>query len=247
MNTKILLFDIETAPHLAWVWKLYDTNVINVEEYGYMLSFAYKWYGDKKVKAFSLPDFKGYKKNKKDDKQLCLKLWELFNQADIVIGHNGVAFDVKTAQGRFFIHGLKPPIPFKQVDTLKEARKNFKLPSNKLDDIVRMLEFGRKVPHEGFDMWKGCMNGDKKYWKKMVKYNIHDVKLLNDVYEEMRPWVNNHPNLNVLNGTEDKCPRCSGNVQKRGFAITRTTKHQRLQCQKCGGWSQKPLRSGIVR
>ena len=86
----------------------------------------------------------------------------------------------------------------------------------------------------------------KNVWRKMVKYNKRDVSLLEKVYIKMRPWINNHPNLNLINDTKELCPNCGGHLQKRGFAITRVAKHQRFQCQSCGAWSQKPMK-GIVR
>jgi len=244
---SVLLFDIETFPHVIWAWDLYDTNAIDVKEYGFMLSFAYKWFGESKIQIYSLPDFRGYNKDKSDDKELCQKLWELFDEANIVIGHNGVACDVKTAKGRFFIHGFKPPSPFQQVDTLKVSRKEFKLPSNKLDFIAKMTGIGKKKENEGFPLWRGCAEGDLKAWKKMIVYNKQDVQLLEEVYLMMRPYIENHPNLNLLNNTENKCPNCGGDLQRRGFSVSRVNRFQRFQCQKCGAWSQKPIKRGIIR
>jgi len=244
-QTKILLFDIETAPNLAYVWGKYEQDVIEFKTHWYMISFAYKWLGEKKVKAYSLPDFKGYKTNKESDKEICMKLWELFDKADIVIAHNSQAFDVKKSQGKFLQHGFPPPRPFKQVDTLRVARKYFKFDSNKLDDLGKYLGIGEKINTGGWKLWEGCIKGDKKAWAKMVKYNKQDVVLLEKIYLRMRPWCDNHPNLNLYNDTEDRCPNCGGRVIRNGYRITRTRRHQRFHCQDCGAWSQKPL-NGII-
>lgn len=244
----ITLFDIETFPNVGYVWGKWKQNVIAFKQPWYMLSFAYKTYGEKKVHAYSLPDFKGYKKDKKNDKELCQKLWDLLDKSDIVIAHNGRAFDVRKTQAKFLEHGFPPPTPFQQIDTLSVVRKYFKFDSNKLDDLGKMLKVGKKLPHEGFKLWTDCGEDDiPSAWKKMVAYNKQDVQLLEDIYVKMRPWVADHPNLNLLNNTQDKCPKCSGIMHKRGFAVTRVAKHQRLQCQSCGGWSQRPLTKGIVR
>ena len=48
-SPKILLFDIETAPALAWVWAQFDTSVIATEQDWYMLCFAYKWLDEKRT------------------------------------------------------------------------------------------------------------------------------------------------------------------------------------------------------
>lgn len=102
---ETLIFDIETAPNLAWVWDFYEQNVISVEKERKLLSFAFKWLGQKKVYCYSLRDYK--------EKKLLKILHELFNKADIIVGHNGDRFDIKMVNA-FFIHNhLKPPVLIK--------------------------------------------------------------------------------------------------------------------------------------
>jgi hypothetical protein len=50
---RILLFDIETMANLGWVWGKWEQDVIAFKERWYMLSFAYKWFGEKKIRLFS--------------------------------------------------------------------------------------------------------------------------------------------------------------------------------------------------
>lgn len=241
------MFDIETAPNLAYVWGLFEQDIISVKTHWYMISFSYKWLGEKKIHAYSLPDFPIYKKDKENDKELCKKLWELFNEADIVVAHNGQAFDVKKSQGKFLQHGFPPPQPFKQVDTLKVARKYFKFDSNKLDSLGKYLGIGEKLVHTGWKLWEGCIQGDKKAWKTMVAYNKQDVRLLERVYLKMRPWIDGHPNSNLYNETENKCPNCGGKVTRQGTKKNRTTLMQQFRCVECSAWSSKPINKGIIR
>ena len=241
MKNKILIFDIENSPNLSYVWGRYEQNVIADEREWNMLSFAYRWLGDRKVKAFSLPDFPGYKKDRNNDTALIMELWNLLDEADIVIGHNVDRFDVRKTNARFLSAGLTPPSPYKTVDTYKLAKKYFFLNSNKLTDLATYLGVGKKVETGGFDLWLGCMSGDKKSWKKMVEYNKHDVELTEKVYLKLRPWMNTSPNQNLYQGTTHSCPICGqDSLQKRGWAYTRVNKYQRYQCvgdKGCGGWS----------
>lgn len=239
---KILFYDIETAPNLSYVWGKYEQDVIAYEKEWYMLCFAYKWLGEKKVHAVSLPDFKLYKKDKQNDKHVIEKLWELFNEADIVIAHNGDKFDQRKSNARFAYHGLTPPSPYKTIDTKKVAKKYFAFNSNKLDDLGDHLGIGRKIQTGGFSLWKGCMEGDEKAWKKMIQYNKNDVKLLEDVYLKLRPWITNHPNLNIMLGTDRNCPNCGSNqLQKRGTYKTNTNVYQQYWCKSCGKWPRQRL------
>lgn len=241
-NKKILLFDIETAPNLSYTWGKYEQNVIEFERDWYMLCFAAKWLGSKKMITSSLPDFKLYKKDKEDDKEVVKALWKLFDEAEVIIAHNGNRFDIKKANAKFLALGLNPPSSYQKVDTLSEARKYFKFDSNKLDDLGHYLGVGRKVDTGGFALWKGCMLGEPSSWKKMIKYNKQDVTLLEDVYLKLRPWMESHPNMNLLDNSTKLCPKCgSTKVTRRGFYLTRVSKFQRWQCQSCGGWSRSRL------
>lgn len=238
-KSKILLFDIETSPNLGYCWGKWEQNIIDFKENWYILTFSYKWLGEKKTHVLSLPDFPTYKGNRENDVELVAELWKLFDEADVIIAHNGDSFDIKKANSRFVQHGMTPPTPYKTIDTKKVAKAYFRFDSNKLDDLGQYLGLGRKLDTGGFELWLGCMAGEKKSWDLMCKYNKQDVVLLERVYLALRPWMTNHPNANLTNETTCNCPICgSANVQKRGFAITRVSKRQRLQCLDCGGWSQ---------
>ena len=85
------------------------------------------------------------------------------------------------------------------------------------------------------------MNGDKKSWKVMRKYNARDVELLERVYLKLRPWFTQHPNLNAYTDRKD-CTKCgSHRLQRRGFEILKNRKRQKFQCLDCGGWSSGEL------
>lgn len=241
MKPKILLYDIENTPLVSYTWGIWEQDVVEVKEEWYILSFAYKWLGEKTTHVCSLPDYLLYKKDPKNDKELMRTLWTLFNEADIVIGHNSNAHDDKKSNARFIQHGFMPPKPYKTIDTLKVARRYFKFDSNKLDRLGQYFKLGRKVSHEGFSLWLGCMSGNKKSWKKMCEYNKQDVILLEKIYLKMLPYIEKHPNLSILSGEVIGCPNCGSiKTHKRGFVITKGVKQvqrkQRFQCQLCSAW-----------
>lgn len=236
MAAKILFLDIETTPLRGYTWGMWEENVIEVDQDWFILSFSAQW-DNGPIKVYALPDYKGYTKNKSKDLYLIEELYKLLNEADIVVAHNGDRFDIKKINARFAYWGFIPPSPYKTVDTLKIARRYFAFSSNKLDDIARYLGIGRKLPTEGKHTWLGCMNGDPKSWATMKKYNKHDVWLLKQVYESIQGYATNHPRV----GRTDRCPNCDGNLQARGFNITRTGRKQRYQCIICGAWTQGQL------
>ena len=234
---KILLFDIETMATLGYVWGRYEQDVISEEKEWYMLCYCAKWLDKKQVIRKGLPDFSLYKRDKENDRELVKSLWQLFDEADIIIAHNGNSFDIKKSNAKFIEHGLLPPSLYKTIDTKLVAKSNFKFDSNKLDDLGIYLGLGRKLHTGGFELWKSCARGDMKAWKKMLDYNAQDVILLEKVYLKMQGWVKNPPDRRVLHRKMNSCPSCnSNNTSKRGFHLTITVKKQRNQCMLCGHW-----------
>ncbi len=238
---RILFIDIETFAHLAWVWGYFDQNVIAYKERGYMLCFGYKWLGEKKTTVKSLRHYKGYKGGDSTERQLLEDLWELLDEADIVIAHNGRAFDVRMINYRFIKHRMLSPSYYRVIDTKLEAKKVARFPSNKLDELGDDMEIGRKLPHQGFSLWLGCDAGDDKSWSIMERYNKQDINLLEKWYLELRPWIEQHPNLNVVMNRDTGCSKCGAprsSMRKRGVRWTNMSVAQRYQCNHCGGYTQ---------
>lgn len=236
---RIAFYDLENAPSLGWYydrWK--EGNIVADEQDWFMLSFAWQWADEDRVHCRALCDYPGYKKNKKDDAHLIKDLWKLFDEADILVAHNGDKFDRRKSNARFLGCNLPPPSPYKTIDTLKVARKQFALPSNSLAALGQFLGLGDKLATTGWHTWRGCIDGDPKAWALEKRYNKRDVTLLKGVYGRLRPWIPNHPDLRKYTDRSG-CPKCgSQRVQCRGFDKTMTQKKQRMQCQDCGGWYQ---------
>lgn len=235
---RILIWDLENSPSLGYFYgPEYETNILETIRQWHLMSYAAKWFGAKDIIVKALPDYSLYKSDRFDDRALVLDLHSLLSQADVLVAHNGDAFDIKKANARFIVHGLDPIPPLKSIDTLKIARRNFKFNSNKLDDLGNYLGIGRKLAHTGKKLWMDCLDGDMKAWAVMKKYNVQDVLLLERLYKKVRPWAANHPNLNVLTRSAIACPKCtSTNLQKRGFTYTLGGEAQRYQCLDCYGW-----------
>lgn len=232
---KILIYDIETSPSLGYVWGAYDQNVIAFKEDWQLLSFAFKWLGEGEPVCYS-------QRTEGDERQLVIKLHQLLSEADVVVAHNGDAFDNKKVSAKFIEFGLKPPAPYESIDTLKVARRYFKFTSNKLDSVGQLLKCGRKLETGGFGLWLKVMSGDKKAWRQFEEYNRQDVRLLEKVYLKLRPWIRNHPNVNREGVRANGCPNCgSSSLEGRGIVHTKTAARQRFYCRSCGSWSRSTI------
>ena len=235
---KILLIDLETTALKAFSWgPSWETSLIEIIEHTTILSYSAKWLDGKHITK-GWPDYKGYKKGKMDDKEIVKDLWKLLDETEVVIAQNGKAFDIKIMNARFLYHSMIPPSPYKVIDTMTEARKYLRLPSYKLNDMCDYLGIGRKKEHEGFPLWKKCIAGDRKAWKRMLAYNKHDIVLTEQLYLRLRPFISNHPNMNVYEGTIGNCPNCGSNqLIRRGYNFARSHKRIRYRCKSCGAWS----------
>ena len=229
---KILLLDIETAPAIAYVWRLFDENV-GLDQLitpGRIICWGAKWLGQRTV---------FYADERAGAKKMFTQVHALMAEADAIVTYNGDKFDLPKLDGGFVEYGLPPLPPVTSIDLIKTVRK-LGQQSNKLAFIAPQLKIGNKVKHEGFPLWSACLAGDKKAWDRMRKYNAQDVRLLGPLYDALRPYIKNHPYLGGVTKqerTERTCPRCgSGKSQSRGARRTKAFLVQRIQCLGCGGW-----------
>ena len=236
---RVIFYDIESAPSKGWYYDLYkEGNIIKTIDDWFLLSFAYKIQGQKKIHYHCLADYPGYSKNKTNDKALATDLHRLvFCSADILIGHNIDRFDNRKSKARFIAHGLPPTPPVKTIDTLKLARRIFKFDSNRLAALGEYLGLGGKTVTTGWKMWEACIEGDRDAWAMNGRYNRRDCALTEAVYNKLAPW---HPNPPAMTFSGD-CPSCrSSHVTQRGFNVSKTRRTKRLQCQSCGHWFSGP-------
>lgn len=232
---KILILDIETAPNLAYVWGAWKQNIgyNQFVQHSSVLCFAAKWYGHDRI----------YTRNQyaHSELQIMEYMMALLDAADIVVTHNGKKFDIPVIRSRAVELGLPPFSPIKQVDTCQVAKNLFNFEMNSLAYIAKYLNVAEKDEHKqfpGFSLWAECLRFNPAAWDEMIKYNIQDIITLEQVYEKLLPWMDNHPNIMVDKPDHPACPKCGGDVQRRGFYFTNVSKYQRYRCNSCGGWSR---------
>ena len=240
---RILLLDIESAPTKAHVWGRWKQNVglSQVLSEGYMLTYSAKWLGDDLIMCNRI-------KRPEDDKTIVEELAALIDQADMIVAHNLVKFDWPTIKTRMVFHGMLPPKPVRVVDTLQIAKKAFRFPSNSLDSIAAYLGLERKLQNSGMDLWNRCVQLDESAMEEMLEYNRQDVVVLEQVYNRLAPWYNQHPSVAVLyDDGKQHCPLCGSEELKKldKSAFTNTSEFDAYRCDDCGkvSRSKQNLRS----
>jgi DNA polymerase III epsilon subunit-like protein len=233
---KILLFDIETYPFLAYSFNKWQTNISDgfiVHDWG-MLCWSAKWLFSDEVMSDKMTQKELIAR---DDKRISKSLWNLIDEAEIIIAHNGVKFDIKKMNTRFLQYEFGRPSPYQVIDTLQVVRRKFAITSNRLDYIAKDF-FGieGKLQTET-GLWRKCMDNDFKALKFMSEYCDQDVRVLEDVYLKIRAWVSPHPNLALLSvSNNDGCPVClSGEKEFTNTSYnTYVNTYDAFRCLECG-------------
>lgn len=240
LKAKILLFDLEVSPMLAYTYNYYEGNVLKIVEPQKLLCFSYKWLGDDGEPQTFTMNQGGI--GNTSDKWITHELWKLLDEANMAIAHNGSRFDGKMANTFFVEHGLKPPAPYKMVDTLTAARQKFKFPSNKLDELGKFLGVGQKTDITCNDLWEACLKGDEEAYELMAKYCANDVALMEQIYWKLMPFSQS-PMINKLINEELVCATCGGTHFHKKGQVPDATKGPswRYLCLNCGRSTKVPL------
>lgn len=204
------------------------------------------------IKELGVEGVTYYENRTDNDSKIVSQIAEHIADASFIIAHNGRKFDIPLIKARAIVNGLKPFPPFKVIDTLDIAKKEFRFNRNTLDNLAKEL----KVEHEklthrkfnGFELWSECLKQNDEAWKEMRAYNELDVIVLEEVYLKLRGWYSTHPAITTATTTEDskkRCPRCAGETVRAGYYFTNKGKYQRYRCLCCNSWSSESTMSKL--
>ena len=235
LPVRRLLWDIETSQNIGVFWRSGHRITIRPEDIIHeraIICIAYKWEFEKKVNCLEW--------NRGCDKKMLKKFMKTALQADEMIAHNGDKFDIRWFNGRCLIHGLDIAPKWKTVDTLAISRSNFSLNSNTLAYLARVLGVSRKGNPGGAETWKKILlENCPTSMRKMTKYCMQDVKVLEDVWHKIKGYHKPKSHAGVLMGGEKwTCPWTgSENVVKSKTRTTAagTVQHQ-MQCKDTGAY-----------
>lgn len=235
---RILVFDIETSPMELYGYGLFDQNfsLNQIKTDWYVLSWAAKWYGDG-------PDRVMYADTREEldlsnDYGIVSQIWQLLDEADIVVTQNGIRFDSKKLNAKFVQHGFPPPAPYRHIDTYRIGKRHFGFTSYKLEYMTNLLcKTYKKLTHSkfaGFELWRECLRRNPEAWTEMEKYNRYDVLSLEELWNVLRPY-DKTINFNVYYESDNPLCFCgSTDIPWSGYDYTNASKRERYTCTKCG-------------
>lgn len=242
-HIRVLTIDIETSPLITATFgirKQFIPHTSIIRDW-HLLTFSAKWLDEDDIITERLTAKEAIEG---DDKRLALLAWELMDEADILIAHNGDRFDFKKLNARFWKHDMLPPSSYQSIDTLKNSFRVFAHTSAKLDYLLEFKGMSGKTDHAGMQLWMSCIGyGERgteaevdESMEEMLEYNKNDVVILEEHYLDVRPWIKNHPNVALYD--EENVERCSvcGSEELKwgGRAYTPANRYSEYRCLNCG-------------
>jgi len=256
-RARVLTFDIERRPGVYLEWAPRNGGFMGRDKQlirSSTISFAAKWYGEKEVfyaatdpvdQTFMQPHHvPGYL-------EMLVKIRDLLDEADIVVGYNSIRFDEAKLRGEFARMEIDLPSPYRSLDLMRTS-KRMGWDYASLAESLDAFGLGGKVAHQGWSLWIDFMRGDPKAHALMEKYNRGDVTQTERLMDAMRPFIKDHPNLALWAGHDDNgnpldvCANCGhGKLETvpGKLAYTAMTAYGLVRCRKCG----THLRRNIVK
>lgn len=235
---KVLVFDIETLPMEVYSWRIgnkLSVNHNNILKEWSVLSWSAKWLYDSEIMSDCVTPEEAINR---EDGRVCQSLWELFNEADVLIGHNGRNFDVRKMNARFIYHEMLPPSPYEVIDTYKDITRVAAFTSFKQDYLTKFFQLEEKLSTD-FELWHRCAIGEQEALDEMLEYNKHDVMGLEELYITLRPWMTRHPSMNLFYPDTDgkRCSKCASTDVELMTELypTPSGRYRMYRCNKCGG------------
>lgn len=234
---KTLIVDIERLPgeFASEFWDLADfkdrrISADDVVEWPRTISVAAHWFGTKDFRFHAVWDDGG-------EEAMFAAAFDLYDQADIVITYNGIAFDNKHLQSGWVAYGMGKPSPWKDIDLLKVARQSFGFESKTLDQVCKRLGIDPKNDRYSVRVARAAVEGDTTAQQRLARYNKHDVKITASVYSHLLPYIKGHPHV-APTAAQDQttCPRCaSTDVKRSGTYSPGVYNYLAYVCNTCGG------------
>lgn len=252
---NILYWDLESSLMGTLTFGLWNQNISGnrITKHSHLLSNSW---------AFNDESPQGVRLSPEDvrdgnDLLVVVDTIRAIEKADLLVTFNGKRFDVPLLKTRALYHGL-PPIKFApHLDLMQESKKNFRFPSNSMQNISLYLGEHGKLATSGRNLWERCYRWQERddcneALKQMLTYGLQDIDATRDLHKRLQGWFKSPVNIALItkeiNGVNTKdnhellCPHCaSKDVSKLGSkAFTSVSSFDIYRCgdSSCRGLSR---------
>ncbi len=229
-----LFLDIETSPHVAYVWKLFDENISLDQLIVPTRIICVAWKFDDEEGTEFASEWNDTHSG------MISKVYDAMADADAIIHYNGTSFDEPHLAREFLEYSLSPPEWPQTIDLYKTISRRFRFASGKLQHVADELAIREGKIKTDFTLWSRVLDNERAAQEEMEKYNREDVELMVELYDQLLPWIDRHPNVALFaEDGELRCTRCGGeDLIKAGFRYTTAGTYQQYKCKDCASISR---------
>ena len=169
-------------------WDLETSNL--AADFGFLLAAGVKPYG-KPTKVFRIDDYEGYENDRSDDSKLVADVANEIAKYTIAIGYNTQRFDVPFLVARMLAADLdvRSLSNIRHLDLIWAVRYRMRLRGASLAIAREHLATADiKTPLTG-RVWAQAASGSKKALDEIVKHNIQDCVVLEQVAKKIAHLV----------------------------------------------------------
>jgi uncharacterized protein YprB with RNaseH-like and TPR domain len=158
--------------------------------FGRVLCACLLFTDEEKVRVYRGDEFPEWKTQRSNDSGVVGALLADMEDADIIIAHNGLNYDMPMLRTRALAYDMPPVHPKKIIDPVWKARKDLRLPSNGLAMVAEFLGVTVEKTRVAADYWvRAGMDGDAEAMDYIVDHCIKDVYVLEEVAWRLRKHV----------------------------------------------------------
>jgi len=238
LNTSrknVVTLDIERLPG-RFSADFWDLNAFKgrrihpemVTEWPRTICVAWRWYGTKRT------EFASEWGDGRDE--MLRRVWEVYDRADVIYGHNVARFDSKKLNTEWRDLGWMPPSPYKTLDTLSESRKVFGDESFTLAALTERCGIATKTDKYSVEMARAAVAGDAGAQRRLKSYNVGDIEASEQFVDRLRGWLPSHPH--DLVGRPDDRPICNqcwqDTLEPNGVKLANLITYRLFRCTSCG-------------
>lgn len=151
---KKVFLDIETSPHVAYVWKLFDENISLEQLIEPTRVICLAWKFDGEPVDFAAEWQEG------GHEGMIKMAFQVVDSADAIVHFNGTSFDEPHLNREFLEYGMLPPSKPETIDLYRTIRSKFRFASNKLQHVSDELALREGKIKTDFTLWERVLRGD---------------------------------------------------------------------------------------
>lgn len=234
---RILILDIERLPGTFtsnfWDMRSHLNKRISpddVTEWPRTICWAAQWEGEDPDVFYFAAEWDG------GHEAMIRAAWDLFDEADVVVGHNMARFDAKKLRSEWALYGLHDPSPWKVVDTMRVAFDRFGFESNTLNSLCTRFEVDAKTDKYDAKTARAATEGDREAQSKLKRYNVGDIVATKGLYRVFRDrgYIPGHPVM--APGVPMRCTSCGGgNLEPMDKPYrANVMEYRAYRCTSCG-------------